>query len=60
MSFTFTGLVNSCVWIFAGASHVFDVSEQVSFGVLHSQVAEVNTNQKKGNRGPAFGPTFNR
>jgi hypothetical protein len=60
MSLPFPCLIDSRVRIIARASKVSDVPEQVSFRILHPQVAQVDADDKKRNRCLAFGPTFNR
>jgi len=60
MSLPFTRLIDARVWIIARASEVSDVPQQVSFRILHPQVAEVDADDKKRNRRLPFGPTLNR
>jgi hypothetical protein len=59
MSLPFMRLIDARVWIVARASKISDMPEQVSFRILHSQVAKVDADDKKRNRGLAFDPTLN-
>jgi hypothetical protein len=58
MRLAFTRLVDTRIRISARAPKILNVPEQVSVSVLYSQMAEVNTDNKKHSRRLASGPTF--
>jgi hypothetical protein len=60
MGLAFARLVDARVWIAAGASEIFNMTEQVPGSILHPQVAEMNTDHEKGSRRFAPGPTLDR
>ena len=60
MGLTLTCLVDSCMWIVAGASLVHHMTEQVSVSVLHPKRAQVNADRQKCNCRFTFGPTLDR
>jgi hypothetical protein len=53
-------LIDPCIRIIARPSEISNVSEQMSLGILHSQVAELRANFEKRLRRRPPGPTLNR
>ena len=57
---SFARLIYSHVRVAAGSPKVLYVTQQMTVGVLRTQIAEMHADSKKCNRRLAHRPTFNR
>ena len=57
---TLARLVNACIRILARPPEISDMAQQMSVGILHSQVAEVHADREERNRRLPSGPTLDR